>query len=139
MHSILAGGDGWVRVTLVWSDPAASPAVEHGEALVNNLDLDVSFTADYPTVEATTADPNVYKGNAFYNMPDYTTSADGYDKINNVEVSHRDRQTALPAWRFFERCAPNSISSEPRLKRREDPPKSPAWESGEGPQLSLPL
>jgi hypothetical protein len=110
---ILAGG-GWVRVTLVWSDPAADDLVAHGDALVNNLDLGVSFTANYPTAEAT----DTYKGNAFYGMPDYSKdAADGYDKINNVEVRLPDNHAAVPVCHSTE---------------EQHPARVPRWESGGG-------
>jgi len=75
-------GERWLRATLVWTDPPASPTTFLAAALVNDLDLEVTLPAPPDGTNATTV-----LGNSLYRLPSQLLSADGRDRINNVEVS----------------------------------------------------
>ncbi|NOX57623.1 MAG: S8 family serine peptidase [Planctomycetes bacterium] len=64
-----------LRVTLVWTDPAASASTGNGIALVNDLDLEV-----------TSPDAQVYRGN-FFNAGESAPNG-AKDSLNNVEQVH---------------------------------------------------
>jgi len=63
------------QVTLVWTDPAASPTTAHKLALVNDLDLEVIDPDGITTL-----------GNQHYNLPKDVLDQNGRDRVNNVEV-----------------------------------------------------
>jgi hypothetical protein len=70
---MLAGA--FFRVTLVWTDPPASPATGTASALVNDLDLEVTLPSGAAVL-----------GNAVYQLPAYVLDSAGRDRVNNVEV-----------------------------------------------------
>ena len=67
----------FMRVTLVWTDPPASPTTGHDAALVNDLDLEVTLP-----------DGSTVVGNGLYQLPQHVLDFQGRDRVNNVEVVH---------------------------------------------------